>query len=208
MSNKDDKKENTDAISDSSVIDSNKAQNEENDAHVEDLFEEISEELPPDLYNEFKDIVDQNPESAAQFIQFVAIQKNRYRASYPFVPPELLKKFQDIDPDFAKQIMEMLLGEQKHRHEQERSSLEANIDLEKYEAETSRQIQTRGQHYGLVIGFAAFIAAIVAIILGSPIVAGVFGAAGITGLVSAFLRSGRRNEIDSNEEEGYSQTED
>ena len=181
--------------------DSRKVQNHPAGGPLQDLIERYSDSLPPDLISELEPIIKKvpDPETAGQIIQ-VVIQHTQYGEGHPFIPAKLLKEYHDIDPEFSKQVLDAFWEEMRHRQAQEQKSLEANIQLEQYEAETSRQVQARGQHYGLLIGLSAFGAAIIAILLDNPIVAGVFGAAGITGLVSAFLRSGRRDEDTKNRE--------
>jgi uncharacterized membrane protein len=90
--------------------------------------------------------------------------------------PEVFKQYEAIAPGAAKLIFDAFAEESKHRREQERKALEAQIN-DKW----------RGQVFGLVIGLAAIGAGALTAILGAGWPGGLIGSAGVVGLVSVFV---------------------
>lgn len=101
----------------------------------------------------------------------------------PLPSPDDLAKYDQAFPGTGERIIAMAELEQRHRHAIEIKSLDAQIgDRGCYRAE-----RKRGQYLGFSIGAIALVSGTVAACLGAPVVGGLFGAGGVTALVSAFL---------------------
>ena len=110
----------------------------------------------------------------------VSVEKQRpaerYYFSGPLPPPALLEGYDRLLPGSAERILSMAEASLQHQQEMERDALEHDA------AEIHR-----GQIFGLTIGITALLAAVVALAMGSQIVAGVIGGSTVVGLVSVFI---------------------
>lgn len=74
--------------------------------------------------------------------------------SGPIPPPDILEKYENILPGAMDRIIAMAENESKHRHEMEKTVVDAEIHAMQSETRDTR----RGQYCGLIIGVVALIA--------------------------------------------------
>lgn len=104
------------------------------------------------------------------------VTAQRVQFEGPLPPPDILSRYDDIQPGFAERIVIMAEKEQGHRH-----SLESMVVTSSF-----REAQ-RGQRYGLLIGVVAIIAGAITAIAGAPVPGSIIGGGGVIGLVSVFV---------------------
>lgn len=98
----------------------------------------------------------------------------RVSFSGPLPPPDVLKKYQAIQPDFPERILRLTEKEAEHRHEITRKAVW--ID--------GAEVLV-GQVFGLIVALSSFA---VAGYLGHPAAASVIGSGTIVGLVAVFIK--------------------
>lgn len=93
----------------------------------------------------------------------------------PYPPAEFLHELNKIDPKYVEQVMQMAKAEQEQRHKIQDSQVQegkrvnsAFIEMDK----TNLKLTERGQWFGLFLGVGLIGAAVVALYLGHPVVAG------------------------------------
>jgi uncharacterized membrane protein len=92
--------------------------------------------------------------------------------SGPLPPPRALAAYGEIDPSLIDRIVTMAEGEQRNRHDIERTGL---------------AIQARGQHYALTIGIVGLVVATLTSFAGHPVTGAVIGTVDLVALVSTFI---------------------
>jgi uncharacterized membrane protein len=92
------------------------------------------------------------------------ISHTRISWSAPILPPEIMKKYDEVVPDGAKRIFQAFEDETKHRRQMETKMLE-------YQGRDMVQ----GKRYALAFVFAALAVIAYAIYMGSPWVAAMLG---------------------------------
>lgn len=109
----------------------------------------------------------------------------------PIPPPGVLAEYNQVLPGAANRIIAMAEKEAAHRHEMDKSLLQAQINGMKYEASDTK----RGQVFGFLIGLAALFVGGACAYMRQEIAASFIGAGGIVGLVTAFIigRRGTQN---------------
>lgn len=108
--------------------------------------------------------------------------------SGPIPSPEILKKYNEIEPGLAQRIIAMAEAEAEHRR-----SIEAQVvAIQGRDQSAYRRSEFFGQVFGLLIGLAYAIGAVYAAVHGAQMAASIFGTAGVGGLVTAFIM-GRHN---------------
>jgi uncharacterized membrane protein len=114
--------------------------------------------------------------------------------SGPVPPPEVVERYEAIQPGLADRMFRMAEKQSDHRQEMEKTSVNAQIaDLV-----AERQERRRGQYLGFGIAIAFIVAGTIAIIYGTTltqIIGGVFGGGGAIGMVSLFV-IGREKKTD------------
>jgi len=96
--------------------------------------------------------------------------------SGPMPHPSVLEGYENLVPGAAERILVMAEADANHQREIELLALRAA------EGEVKR-----GQLFGLTIGVTALGAAMMALYMGSPAVAGIIGGTTVVGLVSVFI---------------------
>jgi uncharacterized membrane protein len=96
--------------------------------------------------------------------------------SGPMPPPALLEGYELLIPGAAERILLLAEIDAKHQQTMELAALNAAVNEVR-----------RGQVFGFTIGLTALAAAMLALYLGSPTVAGIIGGATVVGLVSVFI---------------------
>ncbi|CAI3328446.1 hypothetical protein CIRMBP1229_02401 [Enterococcus cecorum] len=110
----------------------------------------------------------------------------------PIPHPEILKKYDELDPGAAKLIIENGVNESVHRRDMEKRLLEKEINDKR-----------RGQYLGFIIGLVVILAGTYLIYANHPITGTLLSGTSLLGLVGSFLSSGSndRNNEKSNESE-------
>ncbi|MCK6440683.1 MAG: DUF2335 domain-containing protein [Planctomycetes bacterium] len=133
----------------------------------------------------------------------IAVQKTTAYAG-PLPPPEMLEKFERIQPGFAERIFVMPEAQHKHRHEIERKALEAQIA----EVTTLRVESQRGQYFGFLIAITALICGAAVAIWAEgwsgALFGSILGLGGVGSIVSVFVlgqrkRTGLPDTMDQNQ---------
>ncbi len=104
----------------------------------------------------------------------------------PIPHPEILKKYDELDPGAAKLIIENGVNESVHRRDMEKRLLEKEINDKR-----------RGQYLGFIIGLVVILAGTYLIYANHPITGTLLSGTSLLGLVGSFLSSGsndRNNE--------------
>jgi uncharacterized membrane protein len=101
----------------------------------------------------------------------------------PIPAPDVMRKYEELNPGFANRIMKMAEDEAAHRRAMESHV----IELQGQDQRAYRRSELCGSIFGLTIGLAALGVAIAAIIMGSPMAGGFIGTTGVTGLVTSFI---------------------
>lgn len=94
------------------------------------------------------------------------IQREEFRGPIPH--PQILKQYEEIQAGLAKEIVNMAVKEQNHRHEVEKSMIESEILLNKTEAgivKASISLKSRLQIFGFFSTTILLIAGITCIFL-------------------------------------------
>lgn len=104
---------------------------------------------------EISDIIDKSDieEEDKQRI-FACIRKEEFRGPLP--PPAILQQYDAVHPGFAKEIMQMAVNEQLHRHRIESSIVESETSLNSGQLEVIRasiKLKTRLQKFGFISTF-------------------------------------------------------
>ena len=93
------------------------------------------------------------------------------------LPPAILEGYERLVPGAAERILAMAESDTKHQHAIAFSALNAA------EGEVKR-----GQIFAFIIGLAAHLSSMIALYIGSSVVAGTIGCTTVVGLVSVFIK--------------------
>lgn len=122
----------------------------------------------------------------------VLVQQQVSHFSGPLPPPELMLAYKDIQADFPERIFAMAERENRHRHEQERLAVEADIK----DGAAQRRETLCGQIFGFLIAIIAITGAVTIIIItpnsAGATVASVLGGGTLVSLVYAFHYTRKR----------------
>ena len=108
----------------------------------------------------------------------------------PIPHPEILKKYDELDPGAAKLIIENGVNESVHRRDMEKRLLEKKINDKK-----------RGQYLGFLIGLVVIVAGTYLIYANHPITGTLLSGTSLLGLVGSFLSSGSNDRNDEKSDE-------
>lgn len=106
--------------------------------------------------------------------------------SGPVPPPEVVARYEEIQPGLADRMFRMAEKQSEHRQEMEKISVNAQAA----DIAAERQERRRGQYFGFGIAIAFIIAGTIAIVYGTTsaqIMGGIFGGGGAIGMVSLFV---------------------
>lgn len=98
----------------------------------------------------------------------------------PIPHPDLLAKYDVVQPGLAERIVSMAEREQDHRHGIVEQAVQANVDSDR-----------RGQWMAFAIAIAVLVAAVILGIAASPWAGGILGVLDIVTVVGLFLRRER-----------------
>ncbi len=131
----------------------------------------------------------QSPESQ----MVVAARTEQF--SGPLPPPEILKRYDEIVPGTAKNIIESFVNEGRHRRERE----DRQVAMCEEWAREDVSLQKRGQVFGFILAFTGIAGGLAVTAFGANIGAQIAGA-GVSGvslaaIVVAFLQRGRMNKV-------------
>ena len=101
----------------------------------------------------------------------------------PLPHPDELTAYDSILPGAAERIFAMATDEQKHRHEQEKSITDANIEIARRNSDETK----RAQWMAFVIAFSGITFSVILIYAGNAIAGTVFCGAELAALVGIFL---------------------
>lgn len=108
----------------------------------------------------------------------------------PFPAPEILSDYEEVLPGAAERLFKLVESEQEHRHQMQKAQIEAQIQDQK----DIREIEKRGQIFGLVIAAIVMGVVTVTALNDKQFTASVLGVGGLTSLVSVFVLGKRRRE--------------
>jgi len=111
--------------------------------------------------------------------------------SGPIPPPDLLGKYEQLQPGLAERIVRMAEDEQKHRHDMEAQHAQASRQADRWYA---REVLL-GQVFALLIVVLAIGSGSLLAMYGQPLAGGIIGGGGVIGLASVFIagRSSRKS---------------
>jgi uncharacterized membrane protein len=127
--------------------------------------------------------------------------------SGPLPPPEILKRYDEVNPGLALRIVQVAEKEAEHRREIEFQIVNSQTEDQR----AYRRSELLGQIFGLLIGIGAIAGAVICGIKGAQIAASFIGTTGVTGLVTAFILGRsyllklRQQEIDQQQQQQQSQ---
>ena len=139
-----------------------------------------------DVVLEMEKAIEKNPEILDQLFESPLIQQTVIHKieSYkgPLPHPDILKKYDEIDPSFSKIIFQHFEKEQNHRHSIDNKSIDGAIKSDK-----------RAQWMAFILSFLIITTGVVATFCGYEI----FGASAvgfnIAGLIAAYLKGRTSN---------------
>lgn len=114
--------------------------------------------------------------------------------SGPIPPPELLGQYDGVLPGLADRIVSMAETEGQHRRSQERTALQSEINANRKLVEAHIKEKTRGQFMAFAIAIFALAVGSYVAVQGAPFAGAVIGAGGLASIVTAFLRSDKKDE--------------
>lgn len=138
------------------------------------LFDGVSNTKKGKILNSLKDLI--LVEVRQEITQSMSF-------SGPIPPPNILKEYIDINPEFAQLIIQMSIDEQKYAHSRDNKIIDKSFES-----------KTRGQNYALVIAIIAIIGGITCILFGFEISGSIVSGVGLTGLVSEFLGKSKKSD--------------
>jgi len=97
--------------------------------------------------------------------------------------PAILNQYNQIIPGTAERILAMAEKNSAHKREMNAGVLAAEIDVDKRRHEEVK----RGQAYDGVVVFLSFGVAALALLLGSPVTAGIYGGSTVVALAVVFV---------------------
>jgi uncharacterized membrane protein len=116
-------------------------------------------------------------------VQVAHVSQTKF--SGPLPHPEILARYEQIQPGAADRIIAMAEAQSRHRQDLETKAIDSDI-------KNSRT----GLHYGLIIGLATILSGAACIFVGQQW-GGIFlGGAGLTGLVGVFVYGSREKKIE------------
>lgn len=133
------------------------------------IEEEILEGIDPEL---FKGV----PKGKRAEIASLIYSDQRTHSG-PLPSPDYLEEYSRLIPNGAERIMKMAEKQSEHRLTMEKKALSSHVNQGYI-----------GQVFGLIIGLATIAAGVYLGINGQPLLGGVLGVGGITGLVTAFIK--------------------
>lgn len=113
------------------------------------------------------------------YSQQIAVQQQ----AGPLPSPEVLARYESIQPGLVNRIVSMAEKEAEHRRQIEF----AIVDTQSRDQKSYRRSELLGQSFGLIIGLAAILGAVYAGTHGAQIAGTFIGTGGVIGLVSAFI---------------------
>lgn len=144
-------------------------------------------EIPNDvLMGEFLERVKEDPK-LGKIVSKTLIQMKMERFSGPIPHPDILEKYNKIEPDSANRIITMAEKQQNHRHGIEERALNCAYDIDR-----------RGQNYALTVSLTIIVGSILLISIGKEVAGTILAGGTLTGLAYIFI-SGRKRE-DSEED--------
>lgn len=118
----------------------------------ESMQENLTDDTEKEL-SELSDIIDKSDIEEDDKERIVAcIRREEFRGPLPH--PDILRQYETINPGFAKEIMEMAVNEQSHRHKMESMIVESQTSLESGELEVIRasiKLKSRLQMFGFLV---------------------------------------------------------
>ena len=138
---------------------------------------EQSENFPPGDDPLDPHVTPDSPSDLQSAIEFVHQKFEVTReTSGPIPPPAMLREYEDISPGLAERLANMAEDEAKHRRAVENKL----IGIYSRDQIASRQIEARGQLYGLLIGVGAIVGAVILRLHGQTAASLGLGTGGLT----------------------------
>lgn len=122
------------------------------------------------------------------------MEENLSMYSGPIPPPQTLHEYNQIDPTFAERIMKMAETQACHRQ-----------NMEKTMIGSSSRDSVLGIVSGFIIGMTSIISSYFLGVNGQPLLSGIIGVGGLSGLVSVFIYGTRANSQDENNNDNDSE---
>lgn len=151
---------------------------EDNSKKLEEVFQEIpDDELLEAFASRFKFDDDPSTESIE------VVRRESY--SGPIPPPRMLNEYNSVEDGLASRIVSMAESQQKHRHDIEKTSVNAAVGAEK-----------RGQDYALIVSVIFIIGSIYLIAIGQELSGTIIAGTTLLGLAYMFLTGRKRKKTD------------
>lgn len=97
-----------------------------------------------------------------------------------FLPPEMLKAYNEIQPDLVNRIFSIQENEQKHRH---------NVDMENIKLHKKNlSIRTWGQIFSFFLAAAIIVGSILLLLNNKTIEGSIFSVAGLAGIFGLYYK--------------------
>jgi uncharacterized membrane protein len=111
--------------------------------------------------SEISEIIENSDIDEGDKERIIGYMREEFRGPLPH--PQILKQYEDIQPGFASEIMNMALKEQEYRHEIEKTLVDSEVSLNLGQLEVinaSIKLKTRLQIFG-------FVSTIILLVVGS-----------------------------------------
>lgn len=136
------------------------------DAQIENHEKKLLENNEKEL-SEISKIIDKSDIEEEDKQRIIAcIRREEFRGPLPH--PKILQQYEEIQPGFAKEIMQMAVNEQGHRHKMESMIVESETSLNSGQLEVIRasiKLKSRLQVFGFVTTFLLVIVGVICIFL-------------------------------------------
>jgi len=121
--------------------------------------------------------------ATAGTLQVIYAQIAQQHISGPIPSPEVLRQYDALSPGMADRLVRIAEQEADHRRKMETEV----IALQHSDQRAYRRSEFAGQIFGLSIGLAAIVGAVIMAVHGAQVAASFLGTGGVTGLVTAFI---------------------
>lgn len=118
----------------------------------------------------------------------VVVQQQTFHQG-PLPPPDVLERYEALNPGFANRLLIMVENEQQHRQKIEADTNQTNIKL----AQADRRQQRAGQIMAFLLGLVLISSSVFLGFYGHDVVASILGGSTLLGAIGLFLNNRKQS---------------